>query len=193
MEQPASLSVNAPPAPMIKRPPAPKLTYEEVRRMARVSVLEDFYRQKEYHRRVERAHIAGTNVHVIPAAAAAMSGAALSKEGDTRLLKEHTSASWGVHLYQWSLFGLTGVSSVSSAMGFYLTIYHNRMFLPVGPMMAVVAWRFWNALESAWEEQRFIDNAARIRDSRKGNPMNLVVKRAAKGSADSVEPVECLS
>ncbi|CBH17377.1 uncharacterized protein TEOVI_000157700 [Trypanosoma equiperdum] len=186
MEQPSQMSVSAPPAPSIKRPAAPKLTYEEVRRAARLSVLEDFTSQRDHRQRVARASALGTDVHVIPAAA----GGPLSKEGSTRLLKEHTSASWSVYLYQWSIFGLTGVSSISTAMGFYLTIYHNRMFLPVGPMMAVVTWRLWSSLESAWEEQRFIDNAASIRESRKGNPMNLVVKRVVVNDEEAEEPAE---
>ncbi|KAG8348208.1 hypothetical protein ERJ75_001001100 [Trypanosoma vivax] len=187
MEQPASLSVSAPPAPVIRRPNPVKLSYEEVHRVATFSVLEDFAMQSEHRRRSEERRARNGDVHVIPVTGTDTNGI-LSKGSASRLLKEHSSASWGVHMYQWSLFGLTGISSVASAMGFYLTIYHNRMFLPLGPMSALVAWRLWGALENAWEEQRFIDNAANIRESRKGNPMNLVVKRVGDRNANEVGP-----
>ncbi|KAF8294246.1 hypothetical protein TcYC6_0101350 [Trypanosoma cruzi] len=187
MQQPASLSVSAPPAPVIKRAVPVKLTYEEVRRAAMFSVLDDFASQKQYKRRVQRLKDVGGNVQVIPNPAVDTVEAA-PKGSSTRLLREHSSASWSVYFYQWSLFGLTSISSVATAMGFYLTIYHNRMFLPLGPMAAAVTWRLWDLLEAAWEQQRYIDNAARLRDSRKGNPMNLVAKRTA--SQEEVEPLE---
>ncbi|RNF21015.1 uncharacterized protein Tco025E_03554 [Trypanosoma conorhini] len=187
MQQPASLSVSAPPAPVIKRATSVKLTYEEVRRAAMFSVLDDFAFQTQYKRRAQRLKETGGNVLVIsnPAGDPVEN---VSKGSSTRLLREHSSASWGVYFYQWSLFGLTGISSVATAMGFYLTIYHNRMFLPLGPMAAAVTWRLWDLLEAAWEQQRYIDNAARLRDSRQGNPMNLVAKRTA--TQGEVEPLD---
>ncbi|KAH9600163.1 hypothetical protein LSM04_005333 [Trypanosoma melophagium] len=199
MQQPASLSVAASPAPVIKRTAPIKVTYEEVRRGALFSVFDDFARQMRYKQHVEHLRTTGGDIQVISRNAVSTLGGvgggvadgAISKESTTRLLKEHASASWGIFFYQWSLFGLTGVSSVATAMGFYLTIYHNRMFLPLGPMAAVVTWRMWNLLEAAWEQQRYIDNAAQLREGRKGNPMNLVARRTGGGKdAELEEPSE---
>ncbi|ORC86158.1 uncharacterized protein TM35_000301980 [Trypanosoma theileri] len=196
MQQPASLSVAASPAPVIKRAAPVKLTYEEIHRGALFSVFDDFARQMRYKQHVEHLRTTGGDIQVISRNAVSTSSGggggttglaegAISKESTTRLLKEHASASWGIFFYQWSLFGLTGVSSVATAMGFYLTIYHNRMFLPLGPMAAVVTWRMWNLLEEAWEQQRYIDNAAQLRESRKGNPMNLVARRTGAGGKET--------
>ncbi|KEG07481.1 hypothetical protein DQ04_09671000 [Trypanosoma grayi] len=189
MQQPSSLNVSAPPAPVIKSAAPVKLTYDEVRRAAVLSVMEDFTRQKQYRHRVEHLKATGGNVQVIHKKAVAdANGAAVSKESATRLLKEHSSAAWSVFFYQWSLFGFTGISSVATAMGFYLAIYHNRMFLPLGPIAAAVTWRMWDLLEAAWEQQRYIENAAHLRDARKGNPMHMVAKRV--GNKEVAEPLE---
>lgn len=177
MFQPSALNLSSSPAPAIKTQPV-KLTYEEICYAARTNALTDFVRQRKYGQLRKTLKETGEGVQVIPVAEEAVDS--LVKKNHTRLLKEHSSASWGAFFYQTSIFGLTGVSSIGTAMLVYLGIYHNRLFLPVAPIAAVVTWRLWNVVEEAWEQQRYLDNAAHIREERKGNPMNAVVKRRKK-------------
>lgn len=157
--------------------PTKVVTYDELVYHAHRGVLSDFFRTQAYKSCLKGIREKGENVSIIPVG---MDHEALVKVSATRLLKEHTSSSWSIFFYQWSLFGLTGISSVGAAMGFYITVCHSRMFAPFGPIATVVAWRFWNLLEEAWEQQRYIDYAAQIRDQRQGNPVNSMIKRKKK-------------
>lgn len=192
MQVPAAANTSASPAPVItNKPSGRQIPYEEIYKAAKCSVLTDFYREKRYLDKRRIIAEKGENVQVIPVAADGDRPAALVRASTSRLLKEHGSASWSAFLYQSGVYGLTGISSIGTTIALYLGIYHNRLFLPVVPMAAAVTWRLWGVLEDVWNEQRYIDNAAKLREERQGNPMNAVVKRRRKldATTDEEEPV----
>lgn len=181
---PTLLNMSANPAPRLRATPV-TLSYDQIRCAARTSTIVDMARQLGYSQRRRQLRETGADVQIIsvPADKADL----LVKQARSRLLKEHSSASWGAFFYQSSIFGLTGVSSIGTALLFYLGIYHNRMFLPVAPIGVVVTWRLWTVLEVAWGQQRYLDNAAQIREDRRGNPMRAVIKRRKKRRDDAGE------
>lgn len=173
-------SLSTPPAPAVKNPPI-KLQYEEVCYAAHSNALTDFVRQRKYWQLRRDLKRTGKDVHVMPVPEA-MADSLVRKSG-SRMLKEHSSASWGAFFYQTSLFSMIGVCSIGTAMLTYFGIYHNRFVLPFAPLSAAMTWRMWSSIEEAWEQQRYLDNAAQIRSERKGNPMNAIVKRRKKDVA----------
>ncbi|GET86903.1 hypothetical protein, conserved [Leishmania tarentolae] len=189
MQSPAAANTSASPAPVLNnRPTGRTISYEEIYKAAKCSVLTDFYREK---RHLELRHVIaerGEDVQLIPVASGAdATSSALVRASTSRLLKEHGSASWSASFYQSGVYGLTGISSIFTAIALYLGIYQNRLVLPVVPMGAAVTWRLWGVLEDVWNEQRYIDNAAKMREERQGNPLNAVVKRRRKLDATAKE------
>ncbi|KPA76521.1 putative mitochondrial hypothetical protein [Leptomonas pyrrhocoris] len=181
MQVSAAANTSASPAPVItNRPSGRQISYEEIYKAAKCNVLADFYREKRYLDKRRRIAERKEDVQIIPVTNEGNAAAALVRASTSRLLKEHSSASWSAFLYQSGVYGLTGVSSIGTAIALYLGIYNNRLFLPIVPMAAAVTWRMWGVLEDVWSEQRYIDNAARLREERQGNPMNAVVKRRRK-------------
>lgn len=174
MLSPEVLNLSGSPAPVIhvKRV---AVRYEDVCRSAYQHVLDDFARQQSYktklrHIREQHGHV--QHIHVTEEQAEM-----IMRKSATRFLKDHHSASWGVQLYQTSLYGLTGVSTVGVFALTYLGTCHNRMFLPFVPLTAIMTWRLWGVLENVWEQKRYIDNAAKIREERTVNPTRAIVKR----------------
>ncbi|KPI90212.1 hypothetical protein ABL78_0730 [Leptomonas seymouri] len=191
MQVPAAASTGASPAPVItNRPSGRQVSYEEIYKAAKCSVLTDFYREKRHRDKLRRIAEAKEDVHIIPVVANGDAASALVRASTSRLLKEHSSASWSVFLYQSSVYGLTGISSIGTTIALYLGIYQNRLLLPIVPMAAAVTWRLWGVLEDVWNEQRYIDNAAKLREERRGNPMKAVVKRRRRldAATDEEEP-----
>lgn len=181
MQVPAAANTSASPAPVISNKPSGRhVSYEEIYKAAKCSVLMDFYREKRYLDKRRSIAEKGEDIQIIPVSAGGDGSHALVRASTSRLLKEHGSASWSAFFYQFGVYGLTGVSSISTTIALYLGIYHNRLFLPIVPMGAAVTWRLWGVLEDVWNEQRYIDNAAKLREERQGNPMNAVVKRRRK-------------
>ncbi|KAG5509540.1 hypothetical protein JKF63_06245 [Porcisia hertigi] len=189
MQVPAIANTSASPAPVLNnRPTGRSISYEEIYRAAKCSVLTDFYRQKHYRDLRCRIKDTGEDVQMIPVVSSNdATSPALVRASTSRLLKEHSSASWSAFFYQAGVYGLTGVSSIFTAVALYLGIYQKRLVLPVVPMGAAATWRLWGVLEDVWNEQRYIDNAARMREERQGNPMNTVVRRRRKLDANSIE------
>lgn len=186
MQTPAAANTGTSPAPVLNNKPSGRqVSYEEIYRAAKCSVLTDFYREKRYLDRRHRIAERGEDVQVIPVTSGSGTGGAaattaLVRASTSRLLKEHNSASWSAFFYQAGVYGLTGISSIGTAITLYLGIFNNRLVLPVVPIGAAVTWRMWCVLEDVWNEQRYIDNAAKMREERQGNPMNTVVKRRRK-------------
>jgi hypothetical protein len=188
MQVPAAANTSASPAPVItNKPSGRQIPYEEICKAAKCSVLVDFYRESRYSDRRRQIAEKGEDVQIIPVVADGNASSALVRASTSRLLKEHGSASWSVSLYQSGVYGLMGISSIGTTIALYLGIYQNRLFLPIVPMGAAVAWRLWGVLEDVWNEQRYIDNAATLREERQGNPMNAVVKRRRKLAAAAHE------
>ncbi|AIN96472.1 hypothetical protein LPMP_130430 [Leishmania panamensis] len=189
MQTPEGTNTSANPAPILNNKSIGRsVSYDEIYRAAKCSVLTDFYREKRYLDRRRRIAESGEDVQVIPVGSG--DGAispALVRPSTSRLLKEHSSASWSVFFYQSGVYGLTGISSICTAVALYLGIYQNRLVLPVVPMGVAVTWRLWGVLENVWNEQRYINNAAKMREERQGNPMHAVVKRRRKLDATTKE------
>ncbi|KAG5483441.1 hypothetical protein CUR178_07762 [Leishmania enriettii] len=182
MQGPGDANTSASPAPILNNKPTGRsISYEEIYKAAKCSVLTDFYREKRYRDLRRRIADSGENVQLIPVATGGDADSPkLVRASTSRLLKEHGSASWSASFYQSGVHGLTGVSSICTAIALYIGIYQNRLVLPIVPMGAAVTWRLWGVLEDIWNEQRYIDNAAKMREERQGNPMNAVVKRRRK-------------
>ncbi|AYU77121.1 conserved hypothetical protein [Leishmania infantum JPCM5] len=189
MQTPAAANTSASPAPVLNNKSTGRsISYEEIYKAAKCSVLTDFYREKRYLDLRRRIAERGEDVQLIPVASGAdATSPALVRASTSRLLKEHGSASWSASLYQSGVYGLTGISSICTAIALYLGIYQNRLVLPVVPMGVAATWRLWGVLEDVWNEQRYIDNAAKMRDERQGNPLNAVVKRRRKLDATAKE------
>ncbi|EPY39553.1 hypothetical protein AGDE_04375 [Angomonas deanei] len=83
-----------------------------------------------------------------------------------------------------------GVSLVATSGALYIGITRNRMFLPTVPVGAAVTWRLWTMLEDTWAYQRYVDNAAKIRNERRANPMQSVVKRRVATKEPTFEELE---
>lgn len=174
------------PAPEVKaQSTSSKISYDEVVRYARMNVLEDFNRQQAYRNKKKLLHATGGIVTMIPIAE--VDETQLTKGASHRLLKEHTSSSWSIFFFQWSLFGAFAVTTVTCGLSVYLTVCHNRMFFPFAPLSGMLAYKTWNMLENAWEQQRFIDNAAQIRTKRVGNPVNNIPKGKEKALEEPVD------
>lgn len=137
--------------------------------------MEDFTRQQAYRAKRRKLRQTGEFADIIPTSAIG-DDATLTRASTSRLIKEHTSTSWSWWFFQWSVFGGFAVTSVVSVMSAYLGVMHNRMFFPLCPFSAILAYRSWNMLEQSWEQQKFADNAAQIREKRVGNPMLHVVR-----------------
>ncbi|KAK7198639.1 hypothetical protein NESM_000827500 [Novymonas esmeraldas] len=188
MQTPTAAIASAGPAPVLNNKPTGRVvSYEEIYKAAKCGVLADFHREKRYLDRRRRIKESGEDVQLLPVSFGSVSGGdggaasgTLVRASTSRLLKEHGSASWSAFFYQSGVFGLTGISSIGTAIALYLGVYQNRLVLPVVPMGAAVTWRLWGVLESIWSEQRYIDNAATLREERQGNPMNAVVRRRRK-------------
>ncbi|KAG5484016.1 hypothetical protein LSCM1_05868 [Leishmania martiniquensis] len=189
MQAPGDANMSVSPAPVLNNKPTGRsISYEEIYKAAKCSVLTDFYREKRYRDLRRRIAESGEDVQLIPVASGGDANSpALVRASTSRLLKEHSSASWSASFYQSGVYGLTGVSSICTAIALYLGIYRNRLVLPIVPMGAAVTWRLWGVLEDVWNEQRYIDNAARMREERQGNPMNAVVKRRRKLDTNATE------
>lgn len=184
MQGPAELNLSASPAPVVtNKPSGIQISYDEIYRAAKCNVLKDFGRERDFLSRKRDLLAKGEDIRIMPVAEEGDGGeasTALVRASTSRLLKEHSSASWSAFLYQSGVYGLTGVSTIGTTLALYLGIFHNRLFLPVVPMGIGVTWRLWAALEDIWNQQRYIDNAAKLREERQGNPMNAMVKRRRK-------------
>jgi hypothetical protein len=186
MQTPADSFTTPAPAPQVSaKSKRPVITYDELVHVARSRVLEDFTRQQAYRAKRHKLRQTGEFTDMIPTDMD--SDTALTRAATSRLLKEHTSTSWSWWFFQWSVFGGFAVTSVVSVMSAYLGVMHNRMFFPLSPFSAILAYRSWNMLEQSWEQQKYADNAAQIREKRMGNPM-LHVARTDMTKPDAQEP-----
>mmetsp|Transcript_9982 Transcript_9982/g.11350 ORF Transcript_9982/g.11350 Transcript_9982/m.11350 type:complete len:196 (-) Transcript_9982:3-590(-) len=173
MQAPPDQAVSAAPAPQ-RHSAKVKLTYEDVVKTARLSVLDDFRRQQEY--RHLRKELKRTGGYMDVVSTEGMEDPTKhTRQSSTRLLKEHNSSAWSLWFFQWSLFGGFAVTSVAAVMSAYLGFCHNRMFLTFSPFSATLAYKTWGMLENTWEQQRYAENAAQIRNKRLGNPLASIV------------------
>lgn len=181
MQTPPDQFTSPPPAPQIVSPKV-TISYDDVVRTARCSVLDDFRRQQEY--RMRRKHLEQTGGNISSISTIGISDTTtITKASTNRLLKEHSSSAWSLWFYQWSLFGGFAVTSVGTVMATYLGVCHNRMFITFAPFCGVCAYKTWIMLESAWEQKRFMENAAQIRNQRVGNPLSSI----RSSSSDEVQ------
>jgi hypothetical protein len=171
MQTPAASFTTPSPSPQIVSDKIRKVTYEEVVAAAKLSVLDDFRRQQQYRAKVHRLRETGEGVSLIRHSE---TEAALTKDATNRLLMEHSSISWSMYFFQWSVFGSFSITSVASVASLYLSVFHNRMFFPFVPLCGVIAYKSWDVLEGVWEQQRFIENANQIRNKRMGNPLTMI-------------------
>lgn len=185
MQAPPSQAVSAAPAPQ-KFSAKVTITYEDVVKTARLSVLDDFRRQQEY--RQLRKELKRTGGYMDIVSTEGMEDPTKhTKQSSTRLLKEHNSSAWSLWFFQWSLFGGFAITSVAAAMSAYLGVCHNRMFLTFAPFSATLAYKTWGMLENTWEQQRFAENAAQIRNKRLGNPLASIANPPREGGDDDVD------
>jgi len=193
----ASSSLAVPPVPQQRattstKAPRINLHYEDICRTARQYALKDFARENQYQHLVRTLSESGRDVQLLKVSEEQAN--ALVRATATRFLKEHKSATWSAALYQFGLFGLVGVSAVGTAVTTYLGVANNRLILPAVPVMAVITWRMWLLLEDAWEDKRYLDQAAQLREDRRGNPLNRVLKRQPSApppsSLEALPPLE---
>lgn len=173
------------PAPTIKAGKV-VLRLEDIQYTACTSALLDFQRQRGYWLHRHRLRETGGDVTIVPVTGDTVNNKSIVRASRTWLLKEHGSASWGAHFFQLSAYGLTGITAVGTALTGYIGWRYNRLVLAVTPIGAVVTWRLWNIVENTWSQQRYIDNAALIREERKGNPIHALVKRRRVEQAEAL-------
>lgn len=170
------------------KPARVNVRYDDICRTARMYALRDFARENQYHHLVRTLKESGQDVQVVKVSED--QAAALVRATKTRFLKEHRSATWSASLYQFGLFGLVGVGAVATAVTSYIGMTNNRLVLAAVPVLAAMTWRTWLILEAAWAEKRYVDQAAQLREDRKGNPLNRVVKRRAASDAAALASKE---
>ena len=149
-----------PAAPRIARQKV-ELTYEEVVAHAKDSVCRDFYRVKEYKRRVAEMQ-KGDDGGITTAA---VSNANIRAQ-HRRLKMEDTTSWWTPRIQQFSFFGLSASLGMGACLSVYFTFKFNQMFFIMLPALSVGSYKSWLEFETISEEIRYMANQQALRERR---------------------------